>query len=99
MFDYRLYPYARSEPSLSQTLKAGATTVRAIGGLAAAFGLAAVAAGVGGVCLLMLSVFAMLVMAHIALLRIPGLTGDTYGAIAESTQLVALLAAPLVIQL
>jgi adenosylcobinamide-GDP ribazoletransferase len=96
---YWLYPYGRKEPGLSQTLKAGATTRRATVGFVAAAAILGLTGGTAGIAALMFSVIGMAVMARYVLSKLPGLTGDTYGALAEVTQLGVLLTSPLLLKL
>lgn len=91
---YRLYPYGRAEQTLSSHLKASATTTSALVGGAFAAAACLAVAGAGGLALLVLSLGVMHAIAAVALGRLPGLTGDVYGAICEVSQLVVLLAAP-----
>jgi len=95
---YRLYPYGRSEPTLSAHLKRGATTPATILGMGFAAAACFVAGGVGGLALLALAFGLMHAIALVALNRLPGLTGDVHGAICEVSQLAVLLAAPLALR-
>lgn len=87
----RAYPYARPGPGLGQLFRDGLTWRQ----VAVAAGVAAAAAGlVLGLTGLQLALVVWLLTAMIAWLvqrRIPGLTGDVYGAINELTELGALL--------
>jgi adenosylcobinamide-GDP ribazoletransferase len=94
---YRLYPYGRAEPTLSSHLKGSATTRSALVGCAFAAAACVAVAGPGGLGLLALSLGLMHVIATVALHRLPGLTGDVYGAICEVSQLAVWLAAPFVL--
>jgi adenosylcobinamide-GDP ribazoletransferase len=94
---YRLYPYGRAERTLSAQLKAGATTTSALVGTAFAAAACLAVAGPWGGALLLLSLGVMHAIASLALSRLPGLTGDLYGAICEVSQLAVLLAAPFVL--
>ncbi len=95
---YRLYPYGRLEETLSFRLKVSATTGSTVIGLAFAAVACYVAAGPAGIALLGLSLALMHGIAAISLRRLPGLTGDVYGAICELSQLAVLLAAPLLLR-
>ena len=95
---YRLYPYGRAEPTLSSQLKESATTASTLAGCAFAGAVCAAAASPGGLALLALSLGLMHGIATIALRRLPGLTGDIYGAICEVSQLAVWLAAPFVLR-
>lgn len=95
---YRLYPYGRAEETLSFRLKASATTTSTVIGCTFAATACFVAGGPAGIALLGLSLALMHGIATIALRRLPGLTGDVYGAICELSQLAVLLAAPLVLR-
>jgi adenosylcobinamide-GDP ribazoletransferase len=98
LFAYRLYPYGRAEPTLSWHLKASATTASAlIGGLFAAV-MCLVVGGLAGAALLALALLLMHAIATLSLHRLPGLTGDVYGATCELSQLAALLAAPFLLR-
>jgi adenosylcobinamide-GDP ribazoletransferase len=94
---YHLYPYGRAESGLSGALKRGASRGRTLGGLAVAAALAGGAAGPGGLLALALALVLMHGLASLALTRVPGLTGDIYGAICEVVQLGVWLAAPAII--
>jgi len=94
---YRLYPYARIEPTLSLQLKRSATTTTALVGCAFAAAACFGVAGPGGLILLVLSLMLMHAIALVALSRLGGLTGDVYGAICEVSQLGILLTAPFVL--
>jgi len=92
---YWAYPYARSTPGASLALKAQATTRRALA--ATLFTLAALALLLGLAAPLVLAAAGLTVHALATLIRarLPGLTGDTYGAIAELTEALALVLVPL----
>jgi len=94
---YRLYPYGRPEPTLSAQLKRNATNTSVLLGCAFAGAACFAVAGIGGLALLALSFGLMHGLATIALRRLPGLTGDIYGAICEVSQLATLLAAPFIL--
>lgn len=98
LLGYRVYPYGRDEPTLSRSLKEAATTRPTLAGLGVAVGVAMGLAGPNGVALLALSMVVVVGMAQLTLRRIPGLTGDTHGAICELSQLAALLAAPIILR-
>ena len=91
---YRLYPYGRHEPTLSAQLKSGASTPATLLGVSFAGAACFAVGGPGGLTLLALSLALMHAMALVTLGRLPGLTGDVYGAICEVSQLACLLAAP-----
>jgi adenosylcobinamide-GDP ribazoletransferase len=91
---YRLYPYVRTEATLSAELKRGASTVAAALGLAFAVVVCVFSGGPGALFLLGASLVVMVVVGAVALRRLRGLTGDLYGAICELAQLTVLLAAP-----
>lgn len=95
LLGYRLFPYARPEPGSSQALKAGATPFRTAVGVAAATGMAAGVATIGGVTVLLVALLPGLILARFASRHFRGLTGDILGAICETSQIAALLAAPL----
>ena len=91
---YWLHPYGRTEATLSAQLKAGASTRTSIVAFALAGGTAFAVGGPGGLALLTLSLAIMHGIALLGRRRLPGLTGDLYGAICEVSQLAVLLAAP-----
>jgi len=95
---YRLYPYGRTESTLSAHLKESATTASTLVGCAFAAAACFAVAGTGGLALLVLSLGLMHGIASLSLSRLPGLTGDVYGAICEVSQLAVLLAAPFVLR-
>lgn len=90
-----LYPYARSEPGLGHKAKSGAGSRELA--LATAIALLAVvlawATGLGPAAILTLVLVALaaFVLAAWMRRRIPGLTGDTYGALCETSELAGLL--------
>ncbi len=94
---YWAYPYARSTPGASLALKAHATTPRFAA--ATAFTLAALTLAVGPVALGLLVAAALAVhsLATWIRSRLPGLTGDTYGAIAEVVETLAFALVPLAV--
>jgi adenosylcobinamide-GDP ribazoletransferase len=89
------YPYARQTPGASLALKAGATTPRLLA--ATAFALAGTLAALGPAGLLAFVgvVGTVHLLACAIRTRLPGLTGDTYGAIAEIVEALALVLVPL----
>ncbi|MPZ12956.1 MAG: hypothetical protein GEU73_00760 [Chloroflexi bacterium] len=95
---YWAHPYARREATVSLALKQGATTFRALAGLAAACILAIAVAGIAGLALLVLSAAVMQVVAWFARAGISGLTGDVCGAICEMSQLSVVVIAPFVLR-
>jgi adenosylcobinamide-GDP ribazoletransferase len=85
------YPYARPGPGLGRLFREGLTWRHVLIGGAVAVGAAGVVLGVTG---LGTALWVWLMTAGIAALvrrRIPGLTGDVYGAINELTEVGALL--------
>jgi len=92
---YWAYPYARRTPGMSLALKAQATTPRVLA--ASAFVLVALGLVVGLAAPLVLAAAGLIVhgLACLIRTRLPGLTGDAYGAIAEVTELLALVLVPL----
>lgn len=91
---YYLYPYARPDPGVSQSLKRGATLPRALAGLTTAAALVGATGAFGGLAALILILGWTHVVARAAIRRLGGLTGDVLGMICESSQLLALLAVP-----
>jgi adenosylcobinamide-GDP ribazoletransferase len=94
---YSAYPYARQTAGASLALKAGATTPRLLA--ATGFTLAALWLALGLVAPLALAGAALGVhlLASAIRTRLPGLTGDTYGAIAELVEVLALALVPLAV--
>lgn len=92
---YWAYPYARRTPGASLALKAQATTPRVAA--ATLFTLVVLAVIVGPAAVLVLATVALGVhlLATWLQTRLPGLTGDTYGAIAEIVEAAALVLVPL----
>lgn len=97
LLGYAAYPYGRDEETPSRALKRGATWHRAVIGLAATYSIAMAIAGAGGVVVVSTALVGGLVLGRLALMRLPGLTGDLHGAICEVCQLAALLLAPSVL--
>lgn len=94
LLGYYLYPYARPDPGLSQSLKRGATSRRTLMGVASAAALSGAVGGFGGLAVLLLVLGWVHFLASVTVRRIGGLTGDVLGAIGESSQLLVLLVAP-----
>jgi adenosylcobinamide-GDP ribazoletransferase len=92
---YWAYPYARTTPGASLALKAQATTPRLLA--ATAFAAAALLAAGGPLALIALGGAAATVhlLATWLRTRLPGLTGDAYGAIAELVETLTLVLIPL----
>ena len=92
---YWAYPYARATPGASLALKTHATTPRFLA--ATAFTLLALFLAIGPLAPLVLAAAALTVhlLATWIRTRLPGLTGDTYGAIAELVETLALALVPL----
>ena len=92
---YWAYPYARSTPGASLALKTHASTARVAA--ATLFTLAALVLAIGPGALLVLggAGLAIHLLAAFIRTRLPGLTGDTYGAIAELVETLALVLVPL----
>lgn len=87
----RAYPYARSGPGLGRSFRE-LLTWREVTVASAVAGLAALAvAGLTGLLALVAAWLTVRGMAWWVRRRIPGLTGDVYGAIAEAVELVTLL--------
>ena len=91
---YWRYPYGRDEPTLSQGLKAGANGPALIFGLVTVAVIALLVAGPSGLAFFPVAIGLVAIVARVAMARIPGLTGDCYGAICELTQLAVLMLAP-----
>lgn len=92
---YWAYPYARSTPGASLALKAQATTPRAAAATAFALVVLALALGPAGALVLAGAGAAVHLLASGFRARLPGLTGDAYGAIAELVETLALVLVPL----
>lgn len=92
---YAAYPYARATPGMSLGLKAGASAPRLLA--ATGFTLAALLLALGPAGALVLGGAALAVhgAAQAIRVRLPGLTGDTYGAITEGVETLALVLVPL----
>jgi adenosylcobinamide-GDP ribazoletransferase len=89
------YPYARRTPGASLALKRQATTPRLLAATAAALVALGLAVGLAGPLVLAASGLAIHLAASFVRARLPGLTGDTYGAIAELVEALALILVPL----
>lgn len=85
------FPYAREE-GLGRTMKdqTGAGQVLLASGLA--LGVSWFAGGVFGVALAIVAVLVVWLFCRLVLRLVPGMTGDTYGAVNEVVELVVLLA-------
>ncbi|HEY7066924.1 MAG TPA: adenosylcobinamide-GDP ribazoletransferase [Chloroflexota bacterium] len=91
------YPYARQTPGASLALKAQATTPRAAAATAFALVVLFAALGPRGALVLAAAGLGVHLLASGLRTRLPGLTGDTYGAIAELTEMLALALVPLTV--
>jgi adenosylcobinamide-GDP ribazoletransferase len=87
----RAYPYARSEPGLGQLFREGLTWREVIVAAAVAILAAGLALGVAGLALALCVWLMTVTIAWWVRRRIPGLTGDVYGAIDELAEVGALL--------
>jgi adenosylcobinamide-GDP ribazoletransferase len=94
---YWAYPYARQTPGASLALKAQATAPRAAA--ATLFALVVLALALGPASLLVLAGAgaAVHLLATAFRARLPGLTGDTYGAIAELVETLTIVLVPLAV--
>ena len=96
VYNYAMYPYARPEPGLSRTIKEHAVPSR----LALATGIAVAASvavlGPPGLLLTVGAWTLVVALAAYVLRKLPGLTGDTYGFVAELVEVLVLLGVPLV---
>jgi len=92
---YWAYPYARRTPGASLALKTAATTgcagVATVGALAVLL----LALGAPGLFVLGSAGLAVHALATAVRARLPGLTGDAYGAIAEIVETLTLVLVPL----
>jgi adenosylcobinamide-GDP ribazoletransferase len=95
VFAYWAYPYARRTPGASLALKAHATGLRTAG--ATVFTLIALLLTLGPLALLVLGGAGLTVQLWATFLRtrLPGMTGDTYGASAELVETLTLVLVPL----
>ena len=91
VFAMRAYPYARQEPGLGQLYRDGLTWREAVIAGLIALAAAALVLGVAGLALALWVLLIAVVVAWLVRRRIPGLTGDVYGAINELTETGALL--------
>jgi adenosylcobinamide-GDP ribazoletransferase len=85
------FPYARPT-GLGAAYKAAATTGRLAVATGLTIAIAAVVRGPVGLALIAVAALATLLLGSWMLRRIPGLTGDTYGAINELVETIILLA-------
>lgn len=85
------FPYARPT-GLGAAYKAAATTGRLVVATGLTVLIAAVVRGPVGLALVAAAALATFLLSHWMLRRIPGLTGDTYGAINELVETIILLA-------
>jgi adenosylcobinamide-GDP ribazoletransferase len=85
-----IFPYARAQ-GLGREMKAHVTWRQVLSASITVLVVAWVAAGWHGLIALALAALTLLVVAYFTLRRIPGLTGDIYGAVCELTELVVLL--------
>ena len=85
-----LFPYARAE-GLGRAMKDHAGWGQAALATATALGVAWLAGGWSGLVAAALAVAAAWALARFTLARLPGLTGDIYGAICESIEVLVLL--------
>lgn len=95
LLGYALYPYARPDPGVSQSLKQSATPVRTIFGLSFAIAVAAANGSLPGIGLLFVAFIWLHIAASSSRRLLGGLTGDVVGAICETSQIATLVAAPL----
>ena len=91
------FPYGRSE-GLGSLFKPASGRLPLLLASLGAVSIAAVAGGWRGLSLLALVLAGTWIVARFALSRIPGLTGDVYGAINELDEVLLLLAAPLLFE-
>ena len=84
------FPYARVE-GLGREIKARVTWRQVLLATITALVVAWFAAGWHGLAALLLAIFTLLGVEYFTLRRIPGLTGDIYGAICEMVELAVLL--------
>lgn len=89
------FPYARPS-GLGKTLKANSGLVEMVAATAIAVGTAALTLQTAGIVCLGLGLAGTWAMAWHIMSKIPGLTGDTYGAISEVTEVLMLVAVPVV---
>lgn len=85
-----VFPYARAE-GLGRQMKAQVTWRQVLFATVTALAVAWFAAGWRGLIALALAGLTLLVVAAFTLKRIPGLTGDIYGAVCELVELAVLL--------
>lgn len=87
----RAHPYARPGPGLGQLFRDGLSWRQVAMAAAAAIAVALMALGVAGLALVAAVWLMTAIIAWWVQRRIPGLTGDVYGAINELTEIGALL--------
>lgn len=87
----RAYPYARQAPGLGQLFRDGLTWREVLVAAAVAVAAAGLALGVIGLALALCVWLMTVAISWWVQRRIPGLTGDVYGAINEVTEVGALL--------
>jgi adenosylcobinamide-GDP ribazoletransferase len=94
---YVAFPYGRADPGISLSLKQGATQSALFVALVSALLLASLTAGLPGIGLLLIALIAAYGWGRLAMTRLPGLTGDVYGAIGETSQVAVLLLAAFIL--
>jgi adenosylcobinamide-GDP ribazoletransferase len=94
---YAGFPYARSDPGLSLTLKQGASREVLVTAVGSAMLLSGIAAGAGGLISLALVIAGVALAGYLATRLLGGLAGDLYGAASELTQVTVLLLAPMLL--
>lgn len=92
---YAGFPYARSEAGISLALKQGATRNALLVAIGTGLLLVSLAGGPGGAALLVGALVTTYGGGRVLMMKLPGLAGDLYGAIAETTQIGVLLLAPI----
>lgn len=94
VYGYVAFPYARRGPSLSQTLKAGATPVVGLGTTAFALGAASLLCWPAGPLLLGIAWLLAEGLGRLAQRRLGGMSGDVYGATEQLVESLTLLLLP-----
>jgi adenosylcobinamide-GDP ribazoletransferase len=92
---YWRYPYARSTPGASLALKQHATTRCMVGSTAFTLGALLLIVGAPALLVLLGAGATVHALALLVRARLPGLTGDAYGAITEVTETLGLVLVPL----
>ncbi len=97
LLGYRVFPYPRTEATVSRAFKENATLLQALLGFGSAAAIAGLVAGGGGLLLLIGTSSVALLLGRLVASRVGGVTGDNHGAICEISQLAVLVSAPVIL--